>query len=136
MTTAQQQQRLSLEMCSAPRTELAPRFQDKGYAMAYARLVTHYVRHNGWLGDGRVIRELGRLAGIPAVVVCGRFDFQTPIGTAWELHQRWGSARLVIVDNAGHTPTESTTDALVRATDEFAPADSCFWQEPSFLPGP
>jgi proline iminopeptidase len=44
--------------------------------MAYARLVTHYVYHNGWLGDGSVLREVDRLAEIPGVLVNGRFDFQ------------------------------------------------------------
>ena len=106
-----------------PRTELAPQFRDREYAMGYARLVTHYVRHNGWLGDGRVLREVGRLAGVPGVLVCGRFDFQAPIGIAWELHRQWPGSKLVIVDNAGHTPTERTVEELLRATDEFAPAD-------------
>jgi proline iminopeptidase len=103
-----------------PRTELAPRFRDRAYAMAYARLVIHYVRHDGWLGDGRVLRDVGRLASVPGVLVCGRFDFQAPIGTAWQLHRRWSGSKLVIVDNAGHVPTERIAQELVRATDEFA----------------
>jgi proline iminopeptidase len=104
-----------------PRSELAPRFRDREYAMAYARLVTHYVRRNGWLGDGRVLRDVGRLANIPGVLVCGRFDFQAPIGTAWELHRRWAGSKLRIVDDAGHVPTERIVDELLRATDDFAP---------------
>jgi proline iminopeptidase len=103
-----------------PRTELASRFRDRDYAMAFARLVTHYVRHHGWLGDGRILREVGRLSGVPGVLVCGRFDFQAPIGTAWELHRRWPGSKLVIVDNAGHVPTEWVTNELIRATDGFA----------------
>jgi proline iminopeptidase len=42
---------------------LAARFRDPSFAMAYARLVTHYVRHNAWLGDGSVLRDVDRLAG-------------------------------------------------------------------------
>ncbi len=37
-----------------PVSGLAARFRDPSFAMAYARLVTHYVRHNAWLGDGSV----------------------------------------------------------------------------------
>ena len=103
-----------------PKRELAPRFRDPRYAMAYARLVTHYVRHNAWLGDGRVLRDAARLTGTPGVLVCGRFDFQAPIGTAWELQQRWPGSKLVIVDDAGHVPTERMTNELIRATDGFA----------------
>ena len=43
-----------------PVSGLAARFHDPSFAMAYARLVTHYVRHNAWLGDGSVVRDLGR----------------------------------------------------------------------------
>lgn len=70
--------------------------------MAYARLVTHYVRHNAWLGDGSVFRNVDRLAGIPGVLVNGRFDLQAPIATAWKLHSLWPRSELVIVNDAGH----------------------------------
>ena len=89
--------------------------------MAYARIVTHYVRHNAWLGDGRVWRDVDRLADIPSVLVNGRFDFQAPIATAWELHHRWPRSELIVVDNAGHAASSlGITQELIRATDRFA----------------
>jgi len=104
-----------------PTTELAPRFRDREFAMAFARIVTHYVRHNAWLGDGRVVRDLHKLANIPGVLINGRFDFQAPLATAWELHRQWPRSELVIVDNAGHAASHSAiTEQLVRATDRFA----------------
>ena len=81
---------------------LAARFRDQSFALAYARLVTHYVRHSAWLGDGRVFRDVDRLAGIPGVLVNGRFDFQAPIATAWKLHSLWPRSELVVVNDAGH----------------------------------
>ena len=104
-----------------PAPGLAPRFRDPSFAMAYARIVTHYVRNDAWLGDGRVLRDLDKLADIPAVLINGRFDFQAPTAAAWELHRRWPRSELVVVNNAGHAANNlAITEELVRATDQFA----------------
>ena len=42
-----------------PTTGLAPRFTDPAFALAFARIVTHYVRHNAWLEDGVLLRNAG-----------------------------------------------------------------------------
>jgi proline iminopeptidase len=103
-----------------PATGLSPRFQDPAYAMAFARLVTHYIRHNQWLEDGVLLRNAGALAGIPGTIVNGRFDFQGPIGNAWDLRRAWPRADLVIVENAGHAAGNTgITEALIRATDQY-----------------
>src|SRR3990172_7233556 len=103
-----------------PTTGLAERLSDPAYALAFARLVTHYVRHNGWLEDGCLLRDAGSLAGIPGIMVNGRFDFQAPIANACELNRVWPRAELVIVDNAGHSVDRGLARELVRATDQFA----------------
>jgi proline iminopeptidase len=103
-----------------PATGLAPRFTDPGYAMAFARLVTHYIRHNQWLEDGILLQNAGALAGIPGSIVNGRFDFQSPIANAWKLHHAWPRAELVIVDDAGHAADNAgITRELIRATDRL-----------------
>lgn len=105
-----------------PAQGLSPRFKDPAFAMAYARLVTHYVRHDAWIEDGSLLRDAERLAEIPGIMVNGRFDLQAPIGWAWELNRVWPRARLVIVDGAGHDPSNADiTRKLVRATAQFAP---------------
>ncbi len=89
--------------------------------MAFARLVTHYVRHNAWLEDGSVLRDAGSLADTPGIMVNGRFDLQAPIGWAWELNRAWPRAKLVIVDDVGHDASNAgITRELIRATDRFA----------------
>ena len=98
---------------------LAQRFRDPAYAMAFARIVTHYVRHNAWLEDGSLLRGARALSEIPGVLVNGRFDFQAPIANAWELQRVWPRAELVIVDDAGHTPNAGVGVELVRATERF-----------------
>jgi proline iminopeptidase len=102
-----------------PSTRLAARFRDPRYALAFARIVTHYVRHNAWLEDRSLLRGAGPLADIPGILVNGRFDFQAPIANAWELHLVWPRAELVIVDNAGHAGNAEISRQLIRATEQF-----------------
>lgn len=104
-----------------PEPGLAPRFRDPPFAFAFARLVTHYVRHNAWLEDGVLLRQASALANIPGVLINGRFDFQSPIGNAYALQRPWPRAELVIVDDAGHAANSNPiTKAILRATDNFA----------------
>jgi proline iminopeptidase len=101
--------------------ELAQRFRDPEYALAFARLVTHYVRHDAWLEDGALLRNADRLDGIAGVMVKGRFDLQSPLGSAWELHRAWPRSELIVVDDAGHdVADEAIARELVRAADRLA----------------
>jgi proline iminopeptidase len=104
-----------------PQTGLSPRFRNPEYALAFARIVTHYVRNYAWLEDESLMHGAGAIAGIPGVMVNGRFDLQAPIGWAYDLKRVWHRARLVIVDDAGHDASSAgIAGELVRATDEFA----------------
>jgi proline iminopeptidase len=103
-----------------PTTGLASRFRDPDYAVAFARIVTHYAMHNGWLEDGLLVRNATVLADTPAVLINGRFDLQAPIGNAWALREAWPGAELVIVGEAGHGAPVGVTAEVVRATQLFA----------------
>ena len=104
-----------------PTGGLASRYTDPNFALAFARLVTHYIRHDLFLEDGILLRNASVLADIPGVLVNGRFDLQAPIGNAWELNRAWPQAELVIVDDAGHAGDDpNLTQELIRATDRFA----------------
>jgi proline iminopeptidase len=104
-----------------PRAGLAPRFTEPAYALAYARIVTHYMQNNLWLEDGVLLRNGGALAGIPGILINGRFDFQAPLANACALKSVWPRAELVVVDGAGHAPDDpGITREIVRATRQFA----------------
>ena len=98
---------------------LAERFTDPDYALAFARIVTHYVMHNAWLEDGILLRNADRLRDIPGTLIHGRFDFQAPLENAYALSRAWPEAKLVVVDDAGHVPTGAVARELARATDGF-----------------
>jgi proline iminopeptidase len=98
---------------------LQPAFQ-----MAFARIVTHYFRHNAWLEDGILLRNAGALTGIPGVMVQGRLDLGGPLVTAWELAQAWPDGELVVVSGAGHASGDpGMREAVIAATDRFAARD-------------
>lgn len=98
-----------------------PRYEDPVFRMCFARLVTHYWRHAAWLEDGMLLREAGKLSGIPGVLVHGRLDVSSPPDIAWELAQAWPDAELALIDEAGHGSGDpGTTEALVTATNRFA----------------
>jgi proline iminopeptidase len=105
-----------------PSTILHPRFRDPVYALGFARIVTHYVRHYAWLQDGVLLDGTTALAGIRAILIDGRHDPQTA-ATAEELARRLPLAQHVIVENASHAATNlNIASELVRATDRFATA--------------
>jgi proline iminopeptidase len=104
-----------------PTYELGERYRDPAFALAFARIVTHYVSHNAWLDDEALLRGSNSLSTIPGVIVNGRFDSQAPLGNAWVLHRAWPRAELVIVPHAGHSPAEGPfVQQLLRASDRFA----------------
>ncbi|HEX5369344.1 MAG TPA: prolyl aminopeptidase, partial [Dehalococcoidia bacterium] len=103
-----------------PSNQLQERFIDPAYALAFSRIVTHYVGHNAWLQDGALLRNAGALTGIPLVMVNGRFDFQAPLGNAWALKHVLPNSELIVIDNAGHTLGEDLSRALTSVTDRFA----------------
>jgi len=91
------------------------------FALAFARIENHYFVHGGWMDDGQLLRDAGRLAGVPGVIVQGRYDMACPAETAWALHRAWPQARFDMIEGAGHAYNEpGILDALIRATDGFA----------------
>ncbi|MCR9149683.1 MAG: prolyl aminopeptidase [Rhodobacteraceae bacterium] len=89
------------------------------YARAFARLENHYFTHGGFLEeDGQILRDLPRIADIPAVIVQGRYDMICPPLSAWTLAERWPRAELKMIPVAGHALSEPGISAeLVRVMD-------------------
>lgn len=91
------------------------------FALAFARIENHYFVHGGWLEEGQLIRDAGKLKSIPGLIVQGRYDIATPAVTAWDLHKAWPEAEFHLIDDAGHAFSEpGILDRLIEATDRFA----------------
>jgi proline iminopeptidase len=90
--------------------------------LAFVRLCAHYFAHAAWLEEGALLRDAGRLAGIPGVLIHGRLDMGGPLLTAWELHRAWPGTELHVVEEAGHLGNTATREHVVKALDRFAAA--------------
>jgi proline iminopeptidase len=104
-----------------PDPEVSSVFYGEDYAMAFARIENHYFVHGGWLEEGQLIRDAGKLRDIPAIIVQGRYDIACPAVTAWDLHRAWPQAEFVMVEGAGHALSQpGILHHLIIATDRFA----------------
>jgi proline iminopeptidase len=96
-------------------------FAEPRFAVAFARIESHYVAHRGFLDEGQLIRDVAAIRDIPTVILQGRHDLCTPPVTAWDLHRAWPEAELQLVEDAGHSLDEpGMVHRLVTATDRFA----------------
>ena len=83
------------------------------------RICSHYFAHGAFLEDGSLIRDAGRLAGIPGILIHGRGDISGPAVTAWELSRAWPDAELVVIEDSGHTGSTAMQEALNAAGDRM-----------------
>lgn len=96
-------------------------FEEDDFALAFARIENHYFVHAGWLEEGQLLRDAGKLKDIPGVIVHGRYDMPCPARYAWALHKAWPKADFHLIEGAGHAYSEpGILDRLIRATDKFA----------------
>lgn len=96
-------------------------FSSPATALSLARIECHYFLHNSFLEPDQILRDVGRLADIPGVIVHGRYDMVCPLESAWDLHRAWPQAEFKIIPAAGHAASEEgITDALVQATNALA----------------
>jgi len=96
-------------------------WRDPAYAVAFARIESHYFTNGGYFDrDDQILHNAGRLADLPGAIIHGRYDLCTPVSNAIDLHEAWPRAELRIVEDAGHAMTEpGIARELVRATGRF-----------------
>ncbi len=88
--------------------------------LAFVRICAHYFAHGAFLEEGAILRDAGRLAGIPGVLIHGRQDLGGPAVVAWELARAWPDAKLRIIDDSGHTGSDTMAHKMLAALDGFA----------------
>lgn len=104
-----------------PSAALVESHNDEQFAIAFARIENHFFFHGAWLEENQLLRDAGKLNGIPGAIVHGRYDMPCAVRYAYELHKTWPAAELHIVEGAGHAFSEpGILDQLIRATDRFA----------------
>ncbi len=104
--------------------ERVEKFGGDSYALAFARIESHYFVNGGFLRcDSQLLDDAHKLAGVPGTIIHGRYDVVTPLKNAWDLCQAWPQAELKIVADAGHAMTEpGIVHEIVEATEKYARA--------------
>ncbi len=81
----------------------------------------HYFRNDCFLEPDALPRGAAQLAGIPGVIVQGRYDLLCPPAAAEALAARWPGSRVHYVEGAGHAMSEpGVTPALIAGLAEVA----------------
>jgi proline iminopeptidase len=88
--------------------------------LAFVRICAHYFSNIAFLEDGELLRNAGRLAGIPAIFVHGRMDLGGPVKTAWDLKKAWPGSELIVVEDSGHTGSKAFESAIKDAIERLA----------------
>ena len=102
-----------------PQPEDAP---NDALDLGVGRLESHYMANLGFFEEDQLIRDMERIAHLPAVIVQGRYDAICPPLSAYRLQQAWPGAQLEMIPDAGHGALEhGIASALVRATERFVP---------------
>lgn len=104
-----------------PEDSFVSSFEDEQFALAFARIESHYFVHGGFFEvEDQLLRDAHRIQDIPGVIVHGRYDVVCPLQNAFDLHRVWPKARLVVTPRSGHAAFEpENASALVEATDGF-----------------
>ena len=63
----------------------------------------HYFFNDCFMRPNQLLDEAEKLAGIPGLIVQGRYDLLCPPATSQALAARWREAEIRIVEGAGHT---------------------------------
>lgn len=69
---------------------------------SFSLIENHYMANQCFLEEGQLLRDAGKLDGIPTVIVHGRYDVICAPRIAYELHKAIPGSRLIFVEAAGH----------------------------------
>lgn len=95
-------------------------YGEEQFAVSFARIALHYFINHGWLEEGQLIRDAGKLADIPGTIVNGRYDVVTPAITAYDLARAWPNCDAIVLNFAGHAVGDpGIAEQLKAATDKY-----------------
>jgi len=81
----------------------------------------HYFANDCFMQPNQLIADAGKLAGIPGIIVQGRYDLLCPPATSHALAAVWREAEIRFVEGAGHTLYDpGVRDAVMKAVADLA----------------
>ena len=79
---------------------LKPPFDEN--QIRYAQLFFHYDANNYFIGQDEILKNAGKIAALPTLIVHNRLDMSCPVKNAWLLHKALPKSKLVIVPSRRH----------------------------------
>src|ERR1043166_439355 len=81
----------------------------------------HYFSNNSFMRPNQLMAEAGKLAGIPGIIVQGRYDLLCPPKISHALARVWRDAEIRFVEGAGHSLYDpGVRNAVMRAIADMA----------------
>ena len=81
----------------------------------------HYFANDCFMQPNQLMEEAGKLAGIPGIIVQGRYDLLCPPATSHALGAVWPEAEIRFVEGAGHSLYDpGVRDAVMKAIADMA----------------
>ncbi len=93
---------------------------EKNSPYVFALFENYYMANNCFLDEGQLLKNTDKIKDIPTIIVNGRYDLICPSITAYKLHKKLASSKLVIAEGAGHWMGDRPIEnALLKAFKEF-----------------
>jgi proline iminopeptidase len=81
----------------------------------------HYFQNDCFMRPDQLLADAGKLAGIPGLIVQGRYDLLCPPATSHALAAAWPGSEVRFVEGAGHSQYDpGVRDAVMRAVADMA----------------
>ena len=81
----------------------------------------HYFQNDCFMRPDQLLAEAGQLAGIPGIIVQGRYDLLCPPSTSHALAAAWPTSEIRFVEGAGHQLYDpGIRDAVMKAIADLA----------------
>ena len=81
----------------------------------------HYFQNDCFMKPDQLMNEADRLAGIPGIIVQGRYDLLCPPATSHALAARWPGSEVRVIGGAGHSLYDpGIRDAVMKAIADLA----------------
>ncbi len=90
-------------------------------AIAMACIENHYFSNSCFFEPNYLIKNVSKIAHLPAFIIHGRYDMVCQLKQAYSLAEHWKNSQLQIIPKAGHSGfEEAIVDAICQASDKMA----------------
>lgn len=104
-----------------PSNDTLASFSEDHYALSMATIECHYFVNRMFNDyENHIIEHVANIQNIPTTIIHGRYDMDCRMRGAYMLHKAMKNAKLIVVDDAGHSSSEpGILHELIEATEDM-----------------